>query len=599
MKYAEIRQAYLDHLKEHNHAIIESASIIPEDNPTLLFVNSGMFPLIPYLLGESHPEGDRLANSQRCIRTIDIEEVGDRTHLTSFEMLGNWSLNDYFKEEAIPITLSYVVDKLGLPVENIYASVFGGEDDIPADDVATQVWKESFAKYNIQADVGQRERIQVFGKDECWWEVGDGGPCGPCTEIFYDTGADYCSDECSVACDCNKFIEIGNNVLMEYVKEGGKYAPLGRHNIDFGGGLERLACVVQGVSSVYETDIYEGVVNTVNGLASTKDETAVRIIVDHLKTATWMITEGVVPGKSEREYILRRLIRRAIRQAKSIGIDDMFTKIVAESIIESFSTVWELLEQRKDETIKVLQEEELQFNKTLKAGLTEVEKIAKEYTDRVFENSAGQSFNVYETYGFPPEMFIEELGNLGVTIDQDKFWSAHEQAFKEHQEKSRSASKGLFKGGLSDTSDASTQLHTATHLLLAALYRTQGDHIRQEGSNITPERLRLDFPADEKLSEETLREIEELVNEQIAANLPITWEEMDTQKALEIVPYAAFAERYGDKVKVYTIGEGEDPFSVEICRGPHVASTGELGNFKIVKQESVGAGVKRIKAILE
>ena len=600
LKYEEIRSMYLEYMKQNGHAIIPSASLVPENDPTVLFVNSGMFPLVPFLLGEDHPEGTRIADSQRSLRTIDIDEVGDRTHCTTFEMLGNWSLNDYFKEEAIPLTMKFFVEELGIDANNIYASVFGGNGDAPKDDLSIEVWKGVFKEYGIEAEVGPKERIQLFDKSENWWELAGGGPCGPCTEIFYDTGREPCSEECNVSCSCEKYVELGNNVLMEYLKEGDSYKPLGRHNVDFGGGLERLAMISQGTESVFETDIYAPILSKVQELSTEGDLRSERIIVDHLKAATWIIMDGVLPGPSEREYILRRIIRRAVRHGRKLGIQGEFTAQVAEVAIDQFKGIWGELETQREHILNTLSEEEKRFNETVDKGLREFEKKIDQSTkDGKFNNQDGFTFMMYETYGFPLEMSFEELRSRDIKFNEDEVQKLHAEAYQQHQEKSRSASKGFFKGGLADTTEESTKLHTATHLLLAALYEVVGDHVNQRGSNITPERLRLDFPNDQKLTPEQLQQVEELVNQKIQEDLPISWVEMDKDEALELVRYASFAEKYGDKVKVYTMGDKENPFSEEICNGPHVESTGQLGKFKIKKQENVAAGVKRIKAILE
>lgn len=598
LSYLEVRQLYLDHLKESGHTIIPSASLVPENDPTVLFVNSGMFPLVPFLLGEPHPGGTRLADVQRCIRTIDIEEVGDNSHLTAFEMIGNWSLNDYFKEEAIRISVGYYIEKLGFDINRLYVSVFEGNDDVPMDEDAVEIWKKVFAEYGIDAKVGKTERIQPHPKKENWWELDGGGPCGPDSELFYDMGVQPTVEDSNVASDGVKYVEIGNNVFMQYLKEGDQYKPLGFHNVDFGGGLDRIAMIIQGVDNVYQVDIYKPIYQKVKELATTYEERSFRIIVDHIKAATWMMADGVLPGRTQREYILRRLIRRAIRHGRKLGIEGEFTRIVGEVAIDQFGPVHEKLEPNREQILNDLEEEERKFNLTVEKGLKEVDNIISAKGNN-FTNDGGASFRLYETYGFPPEMLLEELATRGITTDEEQFWMNHNKAYEEHQEKSRTASKGLFKGGLADTSEGSTKLHTATHLLLAALYKTLGDHIYQKGSNITPERLRLDFPNESKLTEEQLSAVEDMVNQQIEAGLEVTMEEMAKEEALELVPYAAFSERYGDQVKVYWIGLKDSPFSVEICNGPHVANTAELGRFKIVKQENVAAGVKRIKAVLE
>lgn len=595
LKYLEIRDRYLEFFKRHGHSVIPSASLVPENDPSVLFVNSGMFPLVPYLLGEKHPQGTRLTNSQRCIRTGDIEEVGDAIHCTAFEMLGHWSLNDYFKDDTINMTFNFFVDELGIDPNNLYATVFIGDEDAPKDTDSIDIWKKVFKNRGIDAKVGKGERIQEYGKDKNWWGLPGGGPCGPDTEIFYDTGKQACGDNCHINCDCGKFIEIGNNVLMQYLNTGEKLEPLGMHNVDFGGGLIRIAQILQGVDSIYDTDIYSPIYKKVSEL-STKDiedsQKSKRIIVDHINSATWIIADGVTPGRTEREYILRRIIRRAIRHGNRLGIQN-FTKEIAEVCIKQFSPILQSLTAKKDIILNTIEEEEKKFNQTLENGLKEFDKVYKKNP-----NDYSFAFKMYETYGFPLELYIEELQSRGVDLDKEKLEETFNLDYTNHQNRSRSASKGLFKGGLADTSEMSTKYHTATHLLLSALYQVVGSHIYQKGSNINTERLRLDFPNEEKLTQEQISEVENLINEQIEKGLPITFTEMKKEEAMKIVKYAAFEDKYGDTVKVYTIGSPDNPFSQEICGGPHVKNTSELGKFKIIKQENVAAGVKRIKAVL-
>lgn len=603
MSYNEIREIYLDYMKQHDHSFIPSASLVPDNDPTVLYVNAGMFPLVPFLMGESHPNGTRLANSQRCIRTIDIDEVGDISHLTSFEMLGNWSLNDYFKKEAIELTVDLFVNRYGFDINNIYASVFEGNENSPEDDVSIQVWKEIFRSYGIEASAGPGERIQKLGMDENWWELAGGGPCGPCSEIFYDTGKELCSDKCDVSCSCGKYIELGNNVFMEYLKEGESYKPLGRFNVDFGGGLDRLAMISQQAESVWETDKYLPILKKVKELSQVEVVESERIIIDHLKAASWIVMDGVIPGRTEREYILRRLIRRAIRHGRNLGMTKSFVGEIVDICIDQFMDIYPQLDEDREKIVEVIVSEETKFNETIEKGLHEFERWfdktfegKKEY---IFDNSDGFTFSMYETFGFPLEMSLEELKNRNVRFDEAQVRENHLREYEKHQEKSRTATKGLFKGGLADTSEESKKLHTATHLLLQALYRVVGSHVFQKGSNITPERLRLDFPNDTKLTPEQIQKVEDLVNEQIDKKLPVSFVEMSKDEAMKLVQYAAFEDRYGEIVKVYTIGTADDPYSIEICNGPHVDNTSELRRFKIIKQENVGAGIKRIKAILE
>ncbi len=606
-KYSEIRKKYIDFFKSKGHKEIPSAPLVPENDPSVLFVNAGMFPLVPFLMGEKHPKGKRLTNSQRCIRTGDIEEVGNSFHCTAFEMLGNWSLNDYFKKEAINFTVEFFVKELGLDINKMYASVFGGEDDIPEDTVSISVWKELFKEYGIDAKVGKGERIQKFGKKENWWGLEAGGPCGPDSEIFYDSGKEKCSTECNLSCNCGKYLEIGNNVFLVYLKKGDNLKPLDGHNVDFGGGLERITALIQNVDSIYETDIYkpifdevkkltENITSDLENLNTEEKLRSQRIITDHIKASTWIVMDGVLPSSNQQGYILRRLIRRAVRHAKKLGVEKSFTREIAGVSIKQFSEIYPDLERKKDKILEVIEKEEMKFNNTLENGLKELDRLLEKK-----ETPNGESaFKLYETYGLPLEVTEEILREKELTLkEREKFFEAH----KKHQEKSRTASKGLFKGGLADTSEMSVKYHTATHLLLAALRKVLGDHIYQMGSNITPERLRLDFPSESKLTPKQVKEVEEIVNNTIKQELDISFEEKSKEEALKIIEQenssASFTEKYGDIVKIYYIGPKDNPFSTEICNGPHVENTGKLTKLKIVKQENVGAGVKRIKAILQ
>jgi len=620
MKYIEIRNKFLDYMETKGHAQIPNSPLVPENDPTVLFVNAGMFPLVPFLLGEKHPLGTKLYNVQRCIRTGDIEEVGDTSHCTAMEMLGFWSLNDYFKREAVRTTVEFYIDILGLDITKLHGSVFGGEGKIPKDEEAIAIWTEIYKERGIDAKVGKNEMIQAFGYDKDqkekwrfdesqnawisnkegknWWGLEAGGPCGPSSEFFYDTGKEPCGPNCNINCDCGKFIEIGNDVLMQYNKVDGSILPLGRHNVDYGGGLERITTMLQGVESYFDTDIFLPILNKVKEISINENIKSQRVIVDHIKSATWIVMDGVTPSRSEQGYILRRLIRRAVRHGKILGVEGNFTKPISEICIEQFSPIYPKLAEMEDEIVNVIEDEEAKFNKTLKDGLKEVEKIASQSTGE-FNNDEGISFKLYETYGFPVEMFLEELANRNITINEEKFWTGHNKALEAHQDKSRTAAKGFFKGGLADTSEMSKKYHTAQHLLLASMRKIIGESIVQKGSNISPERLRFDFPSKEKLTPEQIKEIEEMVNDVIKNALPISFTEIPKDDALKIVDFAMFEERYGDVVKVYTVGDPNNPFSREICNGPHVENTSELGAFKIIKQENLGAGLKRIKAVLK
>lgn len=596
MSYLEVRNAYLDFMKSKGHSEIPNASLVPENDPTLLFVNSGMFPLVPFLLGETHPLGARLVNVQRCVRTEDLEEVGDTSHATAFEMLGNWSLGDYFKEQAIEQIYEFFVEKLGIPIDRLYGSVFEGDADAPRDDVSIEILQNVFKKYGIEAKAGKGERIQLYNKKKNWWGLAGGGPCGTTSEIFYDTGKESCKNDCHINCDCGKYIEIGNNVFMEFLNKDGKFTPLKKKNVDFGGGLDRIVILMQGVNSYHETDIYKPIGEAAKRIATTQNIKSERVIIDHVKSATWMIMDGVLPGKTEKEYVLRRLIRRAIRHGKILGIEKPFLREVGLVALEQFAPIYPALLEQKDHILDVLEQEELKFRNTLKGGLAEVNKIIAATNGQNFTNETGASFTLYETFGYPPEMFLEELHTAQITVDEEQFWANHKKKSFEHQEKSRTASAGLFKGGLADTSEMSTQHHTATHLLLAALRALIGTHIFQKGSKVSPDQLRFDFPNNEKLTDEQLSRVEALINQKISEKLPVSFIEMPKEKALKLVPFAAFSEKYADIVKVYTIGDTANPFSRELCNGPHVLNTSEIkGTFRLTHQEKIGSGIIRIK----
>lgn len=592
LTYVQLKNEYINFFKSKGHIEIPSAPLTPEDDPSVLFVNAGMFPLVPFLKGEKHPLGNRLVNSQRCLRTGDIDEVGDEYHSTTFEMLGNWSLNDYFKKEAIEMTMEFFIDVLQMDINRIYVSVFKGEENIPKDNISIEIWKNVFSKYGLNAQIGKDERIQEFGKKNNWWGLATGGPCGPDSEIFFDTGKQPCSNNCNVNCNCGKYIEIGNNVFMEYLLENGKYLPLGRHNVDFGGGLERISMISQNVNSIYEIDIYKPILDEVKKLSKNNNLHSQRIITDHIKAAVLVIMDGVTPSNTMQGYVLRRLIRRAMRHARTVGIENGFTSIIGNICIDQFKQIYPKLDKQRENILNELKEEEEKFNKTLDKGLKELDK----YISSTKTISGEEIFTLYETYGLPKEVTEEILNERNITINNP---NGFEEAKKLHQDKSRTSSAGIFKGGLADTSEMSTKYHTTTHLLLAALRKVLGEHVYQKGSNITPERLRLDFPNQENLTQEQLQKVEDLVNQAIKEDLPVTYEQLPKEEALKLVPFAAFKEKYGDDVKVYYVGDKSNPFSIEICNGPHVMNTSVLGTFKIIKQESVGNGIKRIKGVLK
>lgn len=579
LTYQNIREKYLQFFINKGHKRIPSASLIPEDDPSVLFVNAGMFPLVPFLKGEKHPEGNRLTNSQRCLRTGDIDEVGDLFHLSTFEMLGNWSLNDYSKKEAIEMTVEFFVQELGIDINRIYTTVFEGEKDIPIDSISIDTWKDIFSKYGIDAKVGENERIIPKGRKDNWWGLSTGGPCGPDNEIFFKT-------------DNGELVELGNNVFMEYLLENGKYKSLGRHNIDFGGGLDRLSAICQGVNSIYEIDIYKPIFEKIKEISNKENIKSQRIIVDHIKSATWIVMDGIVPSNTQQGYILRRLIRRAVRHGRKLEIGRIFTREIANTAIDQFSDIWPKLSEKKEYILQVIENEEVKFNKTLENGLKELDRIL--IKNRLIDGK--KAFQLYETYGLPLEVIEEILQEKGGKIlNRDAF---HIEQTK-HKEQSRTASAGMFKGGLADTSEKTVKYHTTSHLLLAALRKVLGNHIYQKGSNITSERLRLDFPNEQKLTNEEIKEVEDIVNNAIKNKLDVTYKEYQKEEALKLVPFAAFEEKYGDIVKIYSIGDKDNPFSREICNGPHITNTKDLGKFRILKQENVGSGIKRIKAILE
>ena len=583
MKAIEIRNKYLDFFKRHGHAVIPSASLIPENDPSVLFTTAGMQPLVPYLLGEKHPEGTRLTDYQKCLRTNDIDEVGDNRHLTYFEMLGNWSLGDYFKEESIKMSFEFLTKELHIPVEKLSVTCFAGDDDCPRDDVSANVWKE----------VGILDgHIYFYGKDDNWWIAGEEGPCGPDTEMFYDTGKPACGPDCQPSCDCGKYVEIWNDVFMEYYRHAdGKYTKLSQQNVDTGMGLERMAMLLQGKETPYETELFSATMEKLKELAKNDDIHSRRIISDHLRSSMMIIADGGVPSNTDRGYILRRLIRRMTRHLNKLGIDQSNMAELMDITIDSLKHMYNELDVNRDRIKNVILAEQQKFSKTLEHGEKEFEKALHkaqaEGKDTIDSNSA---FKLYETYGFPIEMTIELAKENGMKVDVNEF----DKLFKEHQEKSKIGSEHKFKGGLAEQNEITIAYHTATHLLHKALQIVLGEHATQKGSNITTERLRFDFSHPKKLTKEELEKVEEIVNEQIKKDLPVTCEEMTLEEAKKAGATGLFENKYGDKVKVYSIGD----FSKEICGGPHVEHTGVLGKFVIKKEESSSSGIRRIKAVL-
>lgn len=627
----ELRQAYLDFFRDKGHAIVPSAPLLPENDPTTLFTGSGMQPMLPFLLGEKHPLGNRIADSQKSFRSQDIEEVGDNRHTTFFEMLGNWSLGDYFKAEQIPWMFQFLTKTIGLDPQRLYVTVFRGKDAVPRDDESVRVWKEQFASVGIDASAVdnaehhgmENGRIFYYDEKKNWWSrAGEpvkmpiGEPGGPDSEMFFDFGAHRRLHEaspwkdrpCHVNCDCGRFLEIGNNVFMEYIKTPHGFEKLAQRNVDFGGGLERIAAALNDDPDVFMIDVFRRAreelekSGTIYGQDPQRTK-ACRIIFDHLRAATFLIADGAPPSNKDQGYFTRRMVRRAVRFGNTIGMPTHFCSAVARAFIQTYATAYPALAAKESVILDVLQAEEAQFRHTLTNG----ERELTQYLTQNGTIDGAKAFYFFETYGFPLELTEELLTESGKQlIDREGF----ETAKTKHSDESRTASAGKFKGGLADHSAETTKLHTATHLLNAALHRVLGAHVDQKGSNITAERLRFDFNHPDKMTPEQIKKVEQLVNEAIAADLPVTYHVTTVEGAKSEGAIGVFDDRYGTDVKVYVIGDpkaavpgsgkiGDGPvFSKEICGGPHVARTGMIGNFKIQKEESSSAGIRRIKAIV-
>ena len=626
MTSIELRQKYLDYFKSKNHAVISSSSLVPENDSTLLFTNSGMFPLVPYLSGEKHPAGNRIVDSQKCLRVEDIDEVGDSRHNTFFEMLGNWSFGDYFKKEQLSWWFEFLFIELKLDPRKIYQTVYVGSEDgkIAKDEETIGILKDLFAKYNVSAGVGPstivkgelgsgeeinftEQRIFPY-RDKNWWKRGEavGELGGPDSETFYDTGKEHdpkYGKYCHVNCDCGRFLEIGNSVFMQYKKTVSGWEELASKNVDFGGGLERILMVLSNENSIFKTDLFTRIINKIEDLSNCKyseNKRAFEIIADHIKAATFIIGDdkGIAPSNTDQGYIVRRLLRRAIRYGRQLGISqNLWTKEVALVVVNDYKNSYPELDRNQAFIINELDSEEDKFNHTLEKGLIEFNKLSIDDIDGT------AAFNLYQSYGFPLEMTEELANEKGVKIDSAGF----QLELKKHQDLSRTAAAGKFKGGLADASEETTKLHTAAHLLLAALRRVLGDHVLQRGSNITPERLRLDFSHNEKMTPEQIKEVERLVNEAISLDFEVICEELSLEEAKKRGAMGVFDSKYGERVKVYTVCHLEErgkmniqnAFSQEICGGPHVGATGVLGRFRILKEEASSAGVRRIKAVLE
>ena len=584
MKAIEIRNKYLNFFKKHGHAVIPSASLIPENDPSVLFTTAGMQPLVPYLLGEKHPSGTRLTDYQKCLRTNDIEEVGDNRHLTYFEMLGNWSLGDYFKEESIQMSFDFLTKELQIPVEKLSVTVFAGDEDCSRDEVAAECWKKAGILDG---------HIYYYGKDDNWWIAGEEGPCGPDTEMFYDTGKPACGPDCQPSCDCGKYVEIWNNVFMEYFKsKDGKYSKLAQRNVDTGLGLERMTMLLQGKETPFDTELFKPVMDKLSELQKVDNIESRRIIAEHLRSSMMVISDGGRPSNVDRGYILRRLIRRMVRHMNKLQINLEEISTLIDINVENLKEMYPDLEKNQELIKNVIIEEKNKFVKTLAHGEKKFEKEMNKAKEQGKTKIDGKVvFKLYDTYGFPPEVTSELAQENNMTVDMKEF----DELFKAHQEKSRMGSEQKFKGGLAEQNDTTIAYHTATHLLNAALKVVLGPETHQRGSNITVDRMRFDFNCDHKMTDEEKKQTEDLVNKWIQDAIPVTVEEMKKDEAVKSGAECMFIEKYPDVVTVYTIGN----VSKELCGGPHVKNTSELGKFKIKKEEASSAGVRRIKAILE
>ncbi len=633
----ELRQAYLNFFASHGHTIVPSASLMPDNDPTTLFTGSGMQPMVPYLLGEKHPLGTRLTDSQKCFRAQDIEEVGDNRHTTFFEMLGNWSLGDYFKKEQIPWMFAFLTDVVGLDPSRLYFSCFRGSDalGIPKDEEAAAAWQVLFKTKGIDATIVdfpeengmQGGRIFYYPEKKNWWSRSGvpqnmpvGEPGGPDTEMFWDfapergdkhveDGQEMFGAFCHVNCDCGRFMEIGNNVFMQYHKTETGFEKLPQQNVDFGGGLERVMAAKINNPDVFRIDIFDGIRNVLQTMSgkvygeNPKETYAFRVIMDHIRAATFLIADGALPGNKDQGYFARRLLRRTARFASVLGIGNGVCGNVGEEVINAYTSAYPELVEKRDMILQAMRTEEDKFRKTLDKGVKLFETLVASKGD-VKEVSADEAFDLYQSYGFPLEVTEELAKEKGFAVDSVGF----KTKLKAHQDQSRQGAEKKFKGGMEDHSDMSVKYHTATHLLHIALRKVLGNHVGQKGSNITPERLRFDFSHPDKMSPEQIKEVEDLVNGAIKHDYKVTWQEMPVDEAYKQGVIGFFPERYDDVVKVYTVGDpahagnanpNEPTFSREICGGPHVEQTGTMGKFKITKEEAVSAGVRRIKAILE
>lgn len=584
MRALEIREKFIEFFKENNHKVIQGASLLPENDPSVLFTTAGMHPLVPFLLGEPHPMGKRLVDFQKCLRTDDIDEVGDDIHVTFLEMLGNWSLGDYFKEDAIKLSYDFLVNYLKLDVDRLAITVFAGDETIQRDDESAKTWESLGIK---------KENIYFCDKNHNWWgPAGITGPCGPDTEIFYDSLKPKCSEECGPDCGCGKYWEIWNNVFMQYNKNNdGTFSVLKNRNVDTGLGLERITAIMEDKGSIYETELFSSVIEKIITSASKPNENSIRIIADHIRSSCFILVDGIIPGNVDQGYVLRRLIRRTVRHMRKIEINTDNIEGLVLVTIDSLKELYEELIIHKDFILKNIVEEKNRFISTLEKGEKKFNKAVERCIASNIKTIDGKTvFNLYDTFGFPPEITSELAKEKGMKIDMLEF----ERLFKEHQALSRQGAAQKFKGGLADNTEETTALHTATHLLHKALQIVLGEQVIQRGSNITKERLRFDFSHKDKMNKDEIKRVEDLVNTIIKSSLPVICEEMSIEEAKKRKAIGIFTEKYGSVVKVYSIGD----FSKEICGGPHVENTSLLGLFKIIKEESAASGVRRIKAVL-
>ena len=631
MTSGEIRKKYLEFFKKQGHVVIPSASLVPENDPTTLFTGSGMQPMVPYLLGENHPEGTRITDSQKAFRAVDIDEVGDNRHTTFFEMLGNWSLGDYFKKEQLPWIFEFLTNDIGIDPHRLYVTTFIGDEknDLPRDTESAEIWKKLFKEKGIEADIAAigseaegyergikgKERIFYYDSKKNWWSragvpenMPAGEPGGPDSEMFYDFGTSH--DEkfgkyCHPNCDCGRFLEIGNSVFMQYMKKpDGSFAPLPKQNVDYGGGLERLAMAAANVPDIIAV-CHRPLIDQIEKLSGKKygtdqkETVSFRIIADHVKAASFLIGDGVLPSNTERGYFVRRLLRKAIRHADKLGIQNVGLSTLVDSAVDPYQGAYPETVAAKDAIVAEIDKEETKFRRTLKDGLREFEKISQSGAI-----SGHDAFLLFSTYGFPYELTLELAKEKGILINDAEFRAE----FKKHQDLSRTASAGTFKGGLADHSEKTTRLHTAHHLLLKALQIVLGPQVKQRGSNITSERLRIDFNYDGKMTDEQKKEVERIVNEKIAEDLPVIHSEMPKEQAETLGAEHEFGQKYPDRVSIYSVGpkgatladpQFEKAYSIEFCGGPHVEHTGQIGHFKLAKEEAVAAGIRRVRGVID